>query len=96
MDLNIYSDYKENFNHCDTRDFEIKHPIKNIMFDHIDWLRNLDSAGKLRPCVLLNIERMFLCKTVYLGYDRFECPYCVVMSPLFRIPVISDFVMLMV
>lgn len=76
MDLNIYCDYKENFNHCDTRDFEIKHPIKNIMFDHIDWLRNLDNAGKLRPCVLLNIEKMLLCKTVYLGYDRFECPYC--------------------
>lgn len=76
MDLNLYCDYKEKFHHCDTRDFQIKHPIKNMMFDHIDWLNELDQAGKLRPCVLENIEKMLLCRTIYLGYDQFECPVC--------------------
>lgn len=76
MDLNLYCDYKEKFHHCDTRDFQIKHPIKNMMFDHIDWLNELDQAGKLRSCVLENIEKMLLCRTIYLGYDRFECPVC--------------------
>lgn len=76
MDLNLYCDFKENFNHCDTRDFNIKHPIKNIMFDHIDWIRESDQVGKLRPCILDNIEKMLLCKTIYLGYDSFICPVC--------------------
>ena len=47
----------------DTQDFEIKHPIKNTMFDNIDWLRNLDQVGKLRPCVLENIEKK-ICLTI--------------------------------
>lgn len=74
MDLNLYCDFRENFNHCDTRDFKIKHPIKNIMFDHMEWLRELDQYCKLRPCILDNIEKMLLCNTIYLGYDCFECP----------------------
>lgn len=76
MDLNLYCDFLENFNHCDVRDFEIKHPIKNLLFDHLDWLYELDATSKLRPCVLDNIQKMLLCKTIYLGYDRFECPVC--------------------
>lgn len=76
MDLNLYCDYKENFNHCDKRDFDVKHPISCIMFDHIDWLGELDKAGKLRSCILMNIEKMLLCRTVYLGYDCFICPVC--------------------
>lgn len=64
MDLNLYCDFRENFNHCDTRDFKIKYPIKNIMYDHMEWLRELDQYCKLRPCILDNIEKMLLCNTI--------------------------------
>ncbi len=62
--------------HCDTRDFNFSHPIRKIFYDNIDFLRSLDASGKARPCVLDNVERSLLCRTVYLGYDEFDCPHC--------------------
>ena len=46
------------------------------MFDNLDYLTQLDESAKARPCVLDNVERSLLCRTVYLGYDLFECPDC--------------------
>lgn len=62
--------------HCDVRDFNFHHPIKNIFYEHIDYIRELDASGKARPCVLDNIERSILCRTFFLGFDEFECPDC--------------------
>ena len=56
--------------------FNFIHPIKNIFFDNIDYIRKLDASGKARPCILDNVERSLLCHTCYLGFDQFECPDC--------------------
>ena len=61
---------------CDVRNFNFIHPIKNIFFDNIDYIRKLDASGKARPCILDNIERSLLCHTCYLGFDQFECTDC--------------------
>ena len=31
---------------CDVRNFNFIHPIKNIFFDNIDYIRKLDASGK--------------------------------------------------
>ena len=56
--------------------FNFIHPIKNIFFDNIDYIRKLDASGKARPCILDNVERSLLCHTCYLGFDQFECTDC--------------------
>ena len=56
--------------------FNFIHPIKNIFFDNIDYIRKLDASGKARPCILDNVERSLLCHTCYLGFDQFECLDC--------------------
>ena len=61
---------------CDVRNFDFNHPIKNIFFDNIEYIRKLDASGKARPCILDNVERSLLCHTCYLGFDQFECPDC--------------------
>ncbi len=61
---------------CDVRNFDFNHPIKNIFFDNIDYIRKLDASGKARPCILDNVERSLLCHTCYLGFDQFECTDC--------------------
>ena len=61
---------------CDVRNFDFNHPIKNIFFDNIEYIRKLDTSGKARPCILDNVERSLLCHTCYLGFDQFECPDC--------------------
>ena len=61
---------------CDVRNFDFIHPIKNIFFDNIEYIRKLDASGKARPCILDNVERSLLCHTCYLGFDQFECPDC--------------------
>ena len=60
----------------DVRNFDFNHPIKNIFFDNIDYIRKLDASGKARPCILDNVERSLLCHTCYLGFDQFECTDC--------------------
>ncbi|MDH6366845.1 MULTISPECIES: transposase [unclassified Breznakia] len=59
-----------------TRDYPIDHPIKALMWDHVDFIDTLVSEGKCRSAVQENVERMLLCRTVYLGFDLFECPNC--------------------
>ena len=61
---------------CNVRNFNFIHPINNIFFDNIDYIRKLDASGKARPCILDNVERSLLCHTYYLGFDQFECPDC--------------------
>ena len=61
---------------CDDRNFNFNHPIKNIFFDNIEYIRKLDASGKARPSVLDNVERSLLCHTCYLGFDQFECTDC--------------------
>ena len=31
---------------CDVKNFNFIHPIKNIFFDNIDYIRKLDASGK--------------------------------------------------
>ena len=61
---------------CDVRNFDFNHPIKNIFFDNIEYIRKLDASGKARPCILDNVERSLLCHTCYLGFDQLECTDC--------------------
>ena len=61
---------------CDVPNFDFNHPIKNIFFDNIDYIRKLDASGKARPSILDNVERSLLCHTCYLGFDQFECTDC--------------------
>ena len=61
---------------CDVRNFDFNHPIKNIFFDNMEYIRKLDDSGKARPCILDNVERSLLCHTCYLGFDQFECTDC--------------------
>ena len=61
---------------CDVRNFDFNHPIKNIFFDNIEYIRKLDASGKARPCILDNVERSLLYHTCYLGFDQFECTNC--------------------
>ena len=61
---------------CDVKNFNFIHPIKNIFFDNIDYIRKLDASGKVHPCILDNVERSLRCHTCYLGFDQFECPDC--------------------
>ena len=61
---------------CDVRNFDFNHPIKNIFSDNIEYIRKLDASGKVRPCILDNVERSLLCHTCYLGFDQFECTDC--------------------
>ena len=61
---------------CDFVQFNHNHPIKNILFDNIDFIRKLDASGKARSCVLDNVERSLRCRTCYLGFDEFECSDC--------------------
>ena len=66
-------------NYCKAYDegkFPINNKIKLMLFHNLDYLEELDASGKARPTILENIQRTILCKTVYLGYDLFECPDC--------------------
>jgi hypothetical protein len=78
MDTNLHFDIFKHHNphHCDFINYDVSHPIRRIMFDHHQFIDDLVSSGKARPVVLDNIERSLLCRTVYLGYDLFECPNC--------------------
>ena len=46
---------------CDVRNFDFIHPIKNIFFDNIEYIRKLDASGKKLVLVFLdNVERSLL------------------------------------
>ncbi len=77
---------------CDYRNFNFHHPIMNIFFDNIEYVRKFHTSGEARPCILDNVERSLLCHTCYLGFDQFGCPNCDNWN-IVPIPVILDFVM---
>lgn len=61
----------------DDRNYDPNKPrIKDILWNNYDWLVEMEKQGKVRTCVLENIQRTLLCNTIYLGYDAFECPVC--------------------
>ena len=44
----------------DVRNFDFNHPIKNIFFDNMDYIRKLDASGKARPCILFFVTHVIL------------------------------------
>ena len=50
--------------------------IKDILWNHYDWIENTYNEGRLRDAILDNVQRTLLCKTIYLGYDAFDCEGC--------------------
>lgn len=78
LDNALYSEYPfYGAFDADHHSFDPNKPhIKDILWNNFDWIYNLYVEGKIRPCVLENVERTLLCNTVYLGYDYFECPQC--------------------
>ena len=77
---------------CDVKNFNFIHPIKNIFFDNIDYIRKLDASGKARPCILDNVERWLLCPHVILALISLNVRI-VTTGILFHILVIQDSVM---
>lgn len=45
----------------------------------------MDELGIFRPTFLDNVQRTLLCKTIYLGYDAFDCNHCDNYMWLFRL-----------
>ena len=45
---------------CDVRNFDFNHPIKNIFFDNMEYIRKLDASGKARPCILFFVTHVIL------------------------------------
>ena len=45
---------------CDVRNFNFIHPIKNIFFENIEYIRKLDASGKARPCILFFVTHVIL------------------------------------
>ena len=78
LDEKLYSDYPfYGAFDSDHLNYDPNKPrIKDIVWNHIDWIRDMHKNGKLRDAVLDNCERLLLCNTIYLGYDTFECPKC--------------------
>lgn len=78
MDTKIYSniDLSSTLD-CDQRHFNPKLiRISNILFHHYHDLIHLEQLGKLRSCVVNQVQKTLLCNTPYLGYDSFYCPNC--------------------
>ena len=79
IDTTVYSNsYKLiKFKSFDAPYYDSNKPrIKNIIWNNYEWLEELDKNGKARPVILDNIQRTLLCKTLYLGYDAFDCNNC--------------------
>ena len=65
------------YDHSDTPYFDPDKPrIKDILWNNYDWIEKTYEKGRLRDAVLDNVQRSLLCKTVYLGYDAFDCTHC--------------------
>ena len=50
--------------------------IKDILWNHYDWIEKTYEEGRLRDAILDNVQRTLLCKTIYLGYDAYDCTFC--------------------
>lgn len=78
MDENLYVVVpSRGISHCDDVKYDPNKPrIKSLLWDNYDWFVEMDKAGKARPCVLDNVQKVLLCNTCYMGFDLFECPNC--------------------
>lgn len=78
IDTNIYTVFPEYgaFTCDDVKYDPNKVRIQDLLFPHYNWIEELFKVGKLRPCVLDNIQKTMLCDSVYLGFDLFECASC--------------------
>ena len=59
---------------CDVRNFDFNHPIKNIFFDNIEYIRKLDASGKARPCILTMQNVLFFATHVILALISLNVP----------------------
>lgn len=50
--------------------------MKDILWNNLDWLEEIDNTGKARKVILDNVYKTLICNTCYLGYDFYECPKC--------------------
>lgn len=70
---------------CDDVSYDPSKPrLKDIFYKHYNWILRMDELGRCRKAILNNIQRTLLCKTVYLGYDAFDCNACDNYMWLFR------------
>ncbi len=58
--------------------------FKSIIWKNYDWLEDIDKNGQAREAILDNVQKTLLCKTIYLGYDAFDCDNCDNWILLFR------------
>ena len=64
---------------ADSYSFELvtdKPRIKDILWKHYDRIEKTFEEGRLRDAILDNVQRTLLCKTLYLGYDTYDCTSC--------------------
>ncbi len=51
--------------------------IKHILRHNNNWQRFHDKhKDRIRPSVVKNIEKLFLCRTQELGFHSYQCPHC--------------------
>lgn len=58
--------------------------FKSIIWKNYEWLEDIDKNGQAREAILDNVQKTLLCKTIYLGYDAFDCDNCDNWILLFR------------
>ncbi len=58
--------------------------FKSIIWKNYEWLEDIDKNGQAREAILDNVQKTLLCKTIYLGYDAFDCDTCDNWILLFR------------
>lgn len=57
--------------------FTGKTTIKRILQHNNNWQRFYDKhKHRIRPSVVENINKLFLCRTQELGFHRYQCPHC--------------------
>ena len=78
LDEHLYADYPfYGAFDSDHMNYDPNKPrIKDILWYNYDWIEQLHDNGRLRDCVLDNVQKTLICNTIYLGYDAFECPKC--------------------
>ena len=57
--------------------FTGKTSIKHILQHNNNWQRFYDKhRHQIRPSVVENIDKLFLCRTQELGFHKYQCPHC--------------------
>lgn len=57
--------------------FTGKTTIKHILQHNNNWQRFYNKhKHRIRPSVVENINKLFLCRTQELGFHRYQCPHC--------------------